>query len=321
MALEPDFDDSFMLDLEAPLPKVTDEMEDESILEQPAQVQEPEPELEQEQEEDMDLSSSRSSSPASGREPSVVAEEPSIVGAYPDSPARASASPEPSFAPCPNLREIIVISDDDGSAVSPHVSVSPDSEAGEQEAGGAEGSVREEMQAQALDVLYGLPESFCEAQTPASASVEREQDHIQITELNLRCMHAPPDTRALESQIAATNVSIHLMASPHGYTHLLQRELEALRDAHDRNEVTFVADVLMARARIDALDASVGTAHAGLAAHDAALHSAQSRLQSLGSIMADLQRRTALAEGLEELAQEVGAAKDMLKGGYMPVII
>ena len=165
----------------------------------------------EEEEEDMDLSSSRSSSPEEEREPSVVPEEPPLVGAYPSSPERPSTPHEPCPPPM-HLREIIVISDDDAGALgsaSAHASVSPEAD-GDAEVGGE--SVREEAQAQAMDVVYGLAESVVEVQTPVVVPPEPEHDHVEVTEIpSIRCTHSctavAVDVRALNAQVAETSVS------------------------------------------------------------------------------------------------------------------
>ena len=70
----------------------------------------------------------------------------------------------------------------------------------------------------------------------------------------------------------------------------------------------------LTKQRLTALDSRVDGAHASLLVHGSSLQAAQARLQTLNAAVSDLHRRTALAEGVDELTKEVVAAKAMLEG-------
>ena len=66
--------------------------------------------------------------------------------------------------------------------------------------------------------------------------------------------------------------------------------------------------------RLDALDAQMRTTQADLTERSVELSDVETRLQGLGNVMLVLQEHNALAERVEELVREVGAAKVMLQG-------
>ncbi|KAI0808295.1 hypothetical protein C8Q74DRAFT_1232557 [Fomes fomentarius] len=236
------------------------------------------------QEEDMDLSSSRASSP--------FVQEPSIIGAWPD---RLIASP---FAlPYLNLpsmneqRDIIEISDDDSGSSAPDVSRA-DTPAQQSE------PMREipvpVFETAMLDLFGAQVEQFAKAQTPRP---EYDADHNETVELS----NGSADVEELgmgmlEAQVADT------------YT-----ELNVLRAAQDKNESEFNAYAERAKARLDALDNQMHSTQTSLTERAGELSAITTRLKDLGNIVSALQEHSALAERVDELVKEVGAAKDLLQ--------
>ena len=68
------------------------------------------------------------------------------------------------------------------------------------------------------------------------------------------------------------------------------------------------------RDKLDALDAQMHTTQVSLIERSAELSTVQTRLREVGDIMKVLQEHSALAERVEELVKEVGAAKALLRG-------
>ncbi|KAI0740052.1 hypothetical protein C8Q76DRAFT_706546 [Earliella scabrosa] len=246
-------------------------------------------------EEDMDLSSSRASSPD---EVQSAHEEPSIIGAWPGSPFRVSVSPEAEFVTLPPIklppmnvqrREVIEISDDDtGSPVveSPRASPPPPLEQIE-----AEHEMRDAPVIEMLEIVHGQAESIVDVEIPQS----RPEDEI-VEVLEAGNASITFDLGPLEAQVTDT------------FT-----ELNSLRAAQDKNEAQFNAHVLSTRERLDALDDEMRTTKTSLNERGDELAAMQTRLQGIGSVMSALQEHSALAERVEELVREVGAAKDLLQ--------
>ncbi|KAH9938810.1 uncharacterized protein BXZ73DRAFT_44521 [Epithele typhae] len=260
-----------------------------------AEMEQEEAMVQETNEEDMDLSSSRSRSPEVHEEAPPVesneVEELSVVGAYPNSPERDSSSPEPSHSPEPSSPEVEI--------------VEPNKSAREW---------MPFMQAQPMDLLRGVAESVEDAHSPAP---EAENEHIVISEFGIQAGDGAASQIILEAsilkeQIAETSVSIAPHASRLNITDAPQHELTLLREARERDDEAFGEHVQDTKERMDSLGVRVDDAYTSIAAHDISLLDAQARLQSLGAAVSDLHRRTALAEGIDELTREVSAAKDML---------
>ncbi|KAI0739913.1 hypothetical protein C8Q80DRAFT_1222126 [Daedaleopsis nitida] len=242
------------------------------------------------EEEDMDLSSSRASP--------VVFEEPAIIGAWPGSP------PEPNsdfdFVTLPPIlkknmnvqREVIEISDDDSAPPVQNVPVSmPVSESEDSHEN------RNEPLIETMDVLFGQVESIAELSAPLH---HIEDDRIEVIELDNG--EITFDLGPIEVQVADTCDS-----------DLTQTELNVLRSAQDKNEAQFTAHLHQTKERLDALDDRTRATQASLAQRSDELSGVQTRLDDLGGIVSVLQERSALAERVEELVKEVGAAKDVLR--------
>ncbi|KAH9929004.1 uncharacterized protein BXZ73DRAFT_78166 [Epithele typhae] len=160
----------------------------------------------------------------------------------------------------------------------------------------------------------GVVESVEDAHSPAP---EADNEDIVISEFGIQAGDGAASRIILEAsilkeQIAETSVSTAPHASRLTVTDAPQHELTLLREARERDDEAFGEHVPDTRERMDSLGERIDDAYKSIAAHDASLLDAQARLQSLGAAVSDLHRRTALAEGIDELTREVSAARDML---------
>ncbi|RDX50648.1 hypothetical protein OH76DRAFT_1402259 [Lentinus brumalis] len=230
-------------------------------------------------EEDMELSSSRESSPMEARSDVHDQEDIAIIGSWPTSPWRVSEPPSMIMQ-----REVIEISDDDGSPSSDPSVLAHETFAGNQ--------LRDEPEVEMTDSTSGQGE--------AVASVEEHMrsqfvdDRVEITEPGDAIVTV--DLSIIEAQVADT------------YT-----ELNVLRAAHDQSEADFGAHIQQTKEKLDVLDAEMHSTQVALIERAGELLSVQTRLQEIGEVMKLLQEHAALSERVEELVQEVTAAKKMLQ--------
>ncbi|KAI9068546.1 hypothetical protein FKP32DRAFT_1642117 [Trametes sanguinea] len=279
-----------------------EEDRDESFFERGQSV----PPIESE-EEDMDLSSSRSASPAEGGDAAVastaIPDEPAIIGAWPATPADASESsddsvepehirtPEPSSSLPSGLipPEVIEISDDEYGT--PFVPPRPDSVLGMviEELG----EFNHESAGVELPDFVVMKDSFL-------AQVE------SIGEASARVQELTDNTNVREAHACIPEQTAEIL-----------NEIHAIRQTHAEDEATFSAHVEQTKDRLNTLDGQMLDTWGRLSARDDQLDNIQTRLNDLGSLVTDLQERSALADyeamRVEELFDEVNAAKAMLR--------
>ncbi|OSD02279.1 hypothetical protein PYCCODRAFT_1435613 [Trametes coccinea BRFM310] len=279
-----------------------DEDRDDSFFEG-GQIDSP-PEFE---EEDMDLSSSRASSPVQRSDVDVITasihDEPAIIGAWPSTPADASESPDDSVEP-EHIRthqpssslpsglippEVIEISDDDYGT--PFVPPRPDS---------------------VLDVVIEEIEGF----NQESAGVELP-DFVVMKDNFLAQVESIGEASARMQELTDCTEVRDVRANIPEQTADIINEIHAIRQTHAEDEAAFAAHVEHTKDRLNTLDGQMLDTWGRLSARDDQLDNIQTRLNDLGSLVTDLQERSALADyeamRVEELFDEVNAAKAMLR--------
>ncbi|KAI0764225.1 hypothetical protein BD413DRAFT_578545 [Trametes elegans] len=308
--------------LQSFLPPVHVSCESSRDVEGSSFTRQPEATVVEVEEEDMDLSTSRSASPMELQDVDVTLagppEEPPVIGAWPGSPFRppvrspamlartqwpespprqtlflrtpSSESPSTPIEGGQRLSEAIMISDDED-VLSPQTSkevaiADPVCEPSEEPQGdNADADMPQFVSLN--DVFVGQAESTADVS-------------VRVQELE------PSDVIAVPSVDTAAAQTTEII-----------NELAAIKDSREADEAAFSAHIQQTKDRLAALDGQMHDTQTRLSARDGQLSSIQTRLQGLGALMSDLQERSTLAEReasrIEELMNEVAAAKDMLK--------
>ncbi|EJF59445.1 hypothetical protein DICSQDRAFT_148514 [Dichomitus squalens LYAD-421 SS1] len=254
-------------------------------------------------EEDMDLSSSRASSPLHD---DPLREEPSVVGAWPHTPARETQSPESRGLSVYQAelqalleREVIEISDDDYGTPSHVVEVSHPVGESEKDRPAGQG-----LEVEMADAILGDVESV---QSPVGAlPVNEGQDIMDLGNASMNVSDDIPD----QSSFAPVHAAFQRADAS-----VVEVQISEFKDtpAIPNDESVFTAHVEQTKARLDALETRVQDTQTDLDSRTDELSSIHTRLQVLKDFVSGLQGRTDIEERLEELTREVGAAKVLLQ--------